>query len=66
MFACQIGVAGFGRNDEALSSKFGIHSGAKKITLLISHRQLESHALKGKKVVADGLLNTLKSSGLEC
>ena len=49
MFACQIGVAGFGRNDEALSSKFGVHSGAKKITLLISHRQLESHALKGKK-----------------
>lgn len=37
MFACQIGVAGLGRDDEALSPKFGIHSRAKKITLLISH-----------------------------
>jgi hypothetical protein len=65
VFACQIGVAGFGRDGGALSS-FGIHSRAKKITLFISHPQLESHALKGKKKVAAGLLNTLKSSGLEC
>ena len=42
------------------------HCRAKMITLLTSHPQLESHALKEKKVVSRRwFVETLKSSGLE-